>query len=257
MTSTPESFAPHALGPQRRVQQRSPAAVAFSLVVHGLLVWRLSAPEVRLPKPPPLIVELAPAKPPAQPIAERQPEPPPQVNAAPEPRPRAERPARSSAQARATPSPEPPVAAAPLDLRDVAFSNVGVGVVLGPVANAPPESSSRAAPPVSPPPRPSVATVALANLSKKPIAPKLDDVLRRNYPPGHRQAGTAGHASVRVSLSERGRVTSVHITTESAPGFGEACKQTLQQSQWSAPIDRDGRAVRTELTYRCKFSIDG
>lgn len=261
MTSTPETFAPTVSGAPRRALQRSPAAVVFSLLVHAVLVWRLSAPQVRLPKPPPLIVELAPARAPEKAPdkpPEQAPEPPPRVNDTPAPR--AERAARAPqrpAEPPINPSPQPPVAAAPIDLRGVAFSNAGVAVPLGSVVSAQPETGSRATPPsVTPRPR-AVSTVPLSDLSKKPSAPRLDDALRRNYPPRYRQTGTAGHASVRVSLSEHGRVTGVRITTESAAGFGEACKRTLLQSQWSAPLDRDGQAVRTELTYRCNFSIDG
>jgi hypothetical protein len=45
------------------------------------------------------------------------------------------------------------------------------------------------------------------------------------------------------------------VVSQSGPGFGDACRATLRDSVWSAPLDREGRAVTTFVTYTCRFEV--
>jgi protein TonB len=102
-----------------------------------------------------------------------------------------------------------------------------------------------------------VAPIAkLSDLSRKPRAPSLDAALRQHYPPDLRRRGTEGQAEVRVVIDGRGRVDEITVLSESAPGFADACRKTLLGSRWSEPLDREGRAVSTRLTYRCRFEVE-
>jgi hypothetical protein len=51
-------------------------------------------------------------------------------------------------------------------------------------------------------------------------------------------------------------VDEITVVSESAPGFADACRKTLLGSRWSEPLDREGRAVSTRLTYRCRFEVE-
>jgi TonB family protein len=96
--------------------------------------------------------------------------------------------------------------------------------------------------------------VAPADLSRPPSPPVLDEALARNYPDSARQNGLTGKAVVRARVLAQGTVRDLAVVSESAPGFGEACKATLADSRWSAPLDRDGRPVATTIHYTCRFT---
>lgn len=102
-------------------------------------------------------------------------------------------------------------------------------------------------------PQPSV--VRAADLSRPPRAPNLNAVLRDHYPQDARLAGISGTAVVRARIEPDGRVSRVRVISESHAGFGAACSATLQGSKWSAPEDRDGKSVATEITYTCTFRV--
>lgn len=97
--------------------------------------------------------------------------------------------------------------------------------------------------------------VALADLSRAPIAPALDAALERNYPSAARDAGTSGTAVVRVRIAGSGRAEVVRILSASADEFGEACRRTLRGSVWQPPLDGHGLAVSTEISYTCRFEV--
>jgi TonB family protein len=99
------------------------------------------------------------------------------------------------------------------------------------------------------------ALVAPEDLSQPPRAPDLNGALEANYPPEARAAGISGMAVVRALISPAGEARALGILSESAPGFGAACLKTLMGSRWSAPVDRSGRAVATEIRYRCTFKV--
>lgn len=101
--------------------------------------------------------------------------------------------------------------------------------------------------------KPSV--VAVADLSRPPVPPSLDEALERNYPAEARRMGQAGKAVVRARISSQGGAQELLVVSESAAGFGEACKQTLAGSHWTAPLDREGNPVATVIQYTCRFVV--
>jgi protein TonB len=130
------------------------------------------------------------------------------------------------------------------------------GASIGALATSKPFTAAFATPaPAHDPPRPA-SLARLSDLSRRPRAPSLDAALRRNYPAELRRRGIEGQAEVRVVVDRRGQIGEVAVVSESAAGFADACRKTLLGSRWSEPLDRDGRAVNTRLTYRCRFEIE-
>ena len=271
MTASKSHVTPLGLrGPPRYLRTTS---VSVSLLAHASLVWGLyQAPTPEAPSPL-MIVELPqsplPVEPPQQPEPE-QPEPEPEQPKpeAPPPKPKPVTEKRQPPQPQAEAAQDPPSGDEPdlqsaaetpqaaIPLAGVTLSNAGTMAIGGASGARPTIGEKARSGPTSVTPTTAPPVAALSDLSRKPQAPALDQALREHYPPAHRRTGTPGKASVRVLLSAQGRVLQARITTESAPGFGAACRKTLLRSQWSAPIDAQGRAVRTELTYRCIFTID-
>jgi hypothetical protein len=184
--------------------------------------------------------------------------------------------AQTPADPPAAPPPEPSTAAAPAlavaDLTGITLTNaLGTGWLsaagdgstrAGPLRNvqtarpraafaAPALKRDRAASPQQGAP----ALVAPEDLSQPPRAPDLNGALEANYPPEARAAGISGMAVIRALISPTGEARPVGILSESAPGFGAACLRTLVGSRWSAPVDRTGRMVATEIRYRCTFKV--
>jgi protein TonB len=93
----------------------------------------------------------------------------------------------------------------------------------------------------------------LAQLSRKPVPPPLAAALERHYPVAARRLGRSGEALVRARIEANGVLSEAQLKSETAPGFGAACRQALLASRWTGPLDRDGRPVATYITYRCKF----
>jgi len=248
-------------------------SLAASTAAHALFAWQLAgsprerrAPrdrdtfEVRmvtLPPPPPPAPEPEPAPAPEPPPPPPTPKPKPLVKA-PEPPPAAEPPPAEPAAAEAVP--EPTTAPAAL-LADTGASAGGgivqlAGAPIGALAMAAPPAPVEAAPKAAAPVHVAPPLAKLSDLSRKPKAPPLDAALRQNYPADLRRRGTEGQAEVRVVIDPRGRVGEIAVVSESAAGFAEACRKTLVGSRWSEPLDREGQAVSTRLTYRCRFQIE-
>lgn len=194
----------------------------------------------------------------------------PPVTPRPEPRAAAPRAAHRAAAPAAPPAAPAPaeVAASPLPGTTLATgdgswaSAVGDGSTptgpIGPVATAsrPAATSSTRAPTAGAPDKPRASeVVAASDLSRKPQPPRLDEALRRNYPPDARAAGIAGQAVVRAEIGPDGRVRAIELVSESRAGFGAACRATLSVSRWSPPLDVSGRAVATRIRYRCAFEV--
>ncbi|MET0344357.1 MAG: energy transducer TonB [Polyangiales bacterium] len=99
------------------------------------------------------------------------------------------------------------------------------------------------------------ALVALKSLSRPPRAPPLDAALAANYPKNAHDLGLSGEAVVLAHILPTGQVAATHVLIASAPEFGKACQRTLSGSRWSAPLDVEGRAVATELSYKCVFEV--
>lgn len=248
-------------------------AAATSLLSHGVLAWSLLAARqplahpariehfdvrmLELAEPPPMRTE--PPPPPQPPVS--KPAPP-----RPKPRPAAEPPPALPRPATAPPSAPAPEAArqpdpAPAALLDLSQPASPFGVATG--AGYGLGSSTASTGPTRPAPEPVPVNVRQAlpfakvgDLSRKPRAPSLDARLRQHYPAELRRRGVSGQAEVRVLIDAHGDVEALELVSESVAGFGSACEQTLRDSVWSVPLDRDGDPVRTRISYRCRFEID-
>lgn len=170
---------------------------------------------------------------------------------------------------RPEPAPDPaPPPAGPFDLTGITLTGDGPGTGFAmPVgdgselrATAPRRAVAPAAvPELTPAPVVKPAgppLVAIADLGAKPAPPDLGSALHRNYPEEARRRGLAGNAEVRVRIDSDGVARSVSPLGESAPGFADACRRALMGSRWSPPRDRSGRAVSTEVRYRCRFLVE-
>ncbi|MCA9603836.1 MAG: TonB family protein [Myxococcales bacterium] len=169
------------------------------------------------------------------------------------------------------PSPTPP----PAEETPVAFSNVTLtneGKSSWAVA---PSSGEEADGPVGPPGVPTGRRVegvpggvvggtgsarisGLGDLKRRPSPPRgLDELLKRNYPRAARAQGIEGTARVRVRLDPDGKATILGTLSESYPGFGEACRQTLLDARrWEPGIGPDGKPTATEFPFSCRFEVE-
>jgi periplasmic protein TonB len=230
-----------------------------SVALHALLGSRIDAlPPVKAAIKPPseVRIQVVAAKPP--PPVPAEPEPPPRVQP-PKPRPKlAPEPA---------PVPEPPPAAEPAappppELSGVTMTGDGAAAFTMPSGDgqsrSAPVGGIGSAPPVvqeAPPAPRGPRVVPLGELGARPVPPSLAQALSRNYPPEARRRGVAGKASVRARIDADGVPRALRVVEESFAGFGPACRDTLAASRWSAPRDRDGSAVSSEVLYTCRFVI--
>jgi periplasmic protein TonB len=164
-------------------------------------------------------------------------------------------------------APSTPTTVAPaLDLSGVTLTNdSGAGFAMpvgdgsahhGPIGSGTSHAQG-APPPVSAPSVPkSPALVDVSDLSERPKPPSLTGLLRQNYPEEARQRGLRGSASLRARIDADGVIRNARVLSESAAGFGSACRRTVLGSRWSAPRDKNGSAVATEIVYTCHFEVD-
>ncbi|HEX2872947.1 MAG TPA: energy transducer TonB [Polyangiaceae bacterium] len=251
--------------------KRHLARAAYAAASLGLHAWLLSASpgtasERKRAEPPPLLVQLAQPEPPKP-----APPPEPHVEAAEKAPPPAPAPV---AKVKPAPAPEPPAEkppeAAPPELtgttltsdaeaswsappgsgneRDGLLRTGAVSAFVPPTVVAKASAHSATSQALArPEPTP------LAQLSRKPVPPPLADALERHYPVAARRLGRSGEALVRARIEANGVLSEAQMKSETAPGFGAACRQALLASRWTGPLDRDGRPVATYITYRCKF----
>ncbi|HTA19475.1 MAG TPA: energy transducer TonB [Polyangia bacterium] len=183
--------------------------------------------------------------------------PPAPVAAAPKPRAVAHR-LTVRAPAASPPEPREAPAEAPADFSGVTLTNdgagpgwasaVGNGAAMRAPIGAPGAKIVRAR--AGEPP-----LVALASLSRAPAPPDLADVLERHYPEAARRQGLAGQAVLKARIPPDGHPRDLVLVSQSTLGFGDACRATLRESVWTAPLDREGRAVATLVTYTCRFEV--
>lgn len=241
-----------------------------SIAVHVTAFVLLSVvPRAPAPAVAPSVVEFEVARPPTpkpEPEPELEPEPVRPVEPAPASRLKAE--PAPTAPAAATPQEAEPAQAPVADLTGVTLTNdsgaswgsmVGDGrAMTRPIRTgrpAPPragnhEPASRVGRPAGP------VVIPLADLSSRPVPPKLDAILQRHYPETARQQGKSGTAIVRLRIDADGQVRRANVVSESESGFGSACRTTVLGSRWSAPRDRDGKRVATFVSYTCRFRVD-
>jgi TonB family protein len=98
--------------------------------------------------------------------------------------------------------------------------------------------------------------VGLGDLSRIPVALDLGGKLAAAYPADARARGVEGKAVVKARITPDGQVRDLAVVSETAPGFGAACKATLRDSVWTAPLDRDGHSVSTVINYTCRFDVE-
>lgn len=245
-------------------------ALSSSLVLHGVAYASLGlSPRSTRERPGPSEVSFE-----VNPLPEPPPPPPP-LPVEPEPQtpePRSMPTVQNRiAPAPTVPAPAPakaePAPAAPLDLSGVTLTNAGDSGFSMPVGNgqafAGPigPGGSRSAPRGEAPAPSAVAArgpeiVPLSDLSSRPVPPALDGALRQNYPEEARRRAVGGSASIRARVDPDGILRRVQVQSETFAGFGNACRRTLEGSRWSAPRDRSGRAVATEIRYTCRFQVD-
>jgi TonB family protein len=246
-------------------------SLGVSTLAHAAFGWHLSATGAQRRDLPDRdtfdvrMVQLPPPAPPPEPPAPVQPPPakvePPRATPKPKPRPEPVPPAPPEAVTEPPPSePAPePTSAPPALLAESMGTGGGIvqmsGASIGALATTSRPAQTERVGEVVAAPR-SAPFAKLSDLSRKPRAPSLDAALRQNYPPDLRRRGTEGQAEVRVVIDGGGRVEEIAVLSESAPGFAEACRKTLLGSRWSEPLDHDGRAVSTRLTYRCRFEVE-
>jgi TonB family protein len=163
-------------------------------------------------------------------------------------------------------APSTPAPAAALDLSGVTLTNdtgagfampVGDGSALhGPIGAGRQSVEPAAGALVAAPAAQRPALVPVSDLSEHPVPPALASVLRANYPEQARQRGLRGSASVRARIDPDGVVRAGRLVSESAAGFGAACRRTVLGSHWSPPRDKNGGAVATEIVYTCHFEVE-
>lgn len=244
--------------------------IATSLGAHAAVFGGLRAPgaaraatrraptlvEMTVPPPPPAVATPAePARPRAAPVARRI------ARAAPAHRP-------SAAPPPSAPPPEAPPAVqaeTPADFTGTTLtagagagwaSATGNGAAMRGPAGAPGArvAGRRAAPSAGgvdegPP------VVGAADLSRPPEAPDLTGALERLYPPEARRNGMSGRAVVRAIVLPDGRLRDLSVVSATAPAFGDACRQALRASVWTAPVSRDGKPAATAVAYTCRFEV--
>lgn len=208
------------------------------------------------PPPPPPVPEPPKVEPPVPPesVAARLP-----VSRA--PRPPVRSPAAPRLQVAATEPPASPET--PVDFSGVTLSNEGASWS-SPTGNGAPMTGPIAASEPMTRPGPVLRrstgastdrVVAVGDLSRPPRAPDLDAALAANYPSEARRAGTTGKAVVRARILADGTVGTIRIVSESAPGFGAACRRTLAGSRWQPPLDSHDDPVITDISYTCTFAV--
>jgi hypothetical protein len=61
---------------------------------------------------------------------------------------------------------------------------------------------------------------------------------------------------VNIQINPDGRLSPLGLRSESHAGFGQACIRALRRSpRWSAPRDREGRAVAVRSHFICTFEL--
>lgn len=104
-----------------------------------------------------------------------------------------------------------------------------------------------------------VPFVSARDLGRPPSPPGNDELveaLRRNYPERLRSLGVEGNAVVIVRINPDGTIGRVSVRQSTDPDFGAACSRVLRQTgRWTPPLDRDGRAVSTDVRFSCDFLL--
>jgi protein TonB len=100
--------------------------------------------------------------------------------------------------------------------------------------------------------------VDVGDLSRAPIPPSLKRKLEKLYPKKAKQEGVEGTAMMRLLIGPDGMPGKIRLIKVEPGGFGfeGACRKSLQGERWKPPIDKDGKAVSTSVSFRCSFEIN-
>lgn len=257
-------------------------AYAASIAFHAALFFFLGVlPSLKLGEQEPVSIDMEIIEPPPVPIPEPPPEPeapePEAPPPEPEPEPEPERPRPVPVAAPEPPpppeAPPPPAAETIEEFAGVTLTNDGPGVGWASQVG----NNQAITAPIGAPGRPvtgrnregvpggeiggtgntpaTARVVPLGDLSRPPRPPDLNATLEQNYPRQARLDGVEGEAVVRARIRADGAIERIRIVSQTLDGFGGACRRTLEGSQWSPPLDRDGRAVSTEISYTCRFQV--
>jgi outer membrane biosynthesis protein TonB len=174
----------------------------------------------------------------------------------------------AAAQPRVAPAAPPPAAEAPADFTGMTLTNDGAGAgwasatgngeaMRGPVGRPGARATGRSVEgaPAAAPRKRAEPVVGIDDLSRRPEAPELASVLERFYPASARSKGIAGRAVVRARVTPDGELRELALLSETGMGFGAACRQTLEGSRWTPPLDRAGKPVSTVINYTCRFEV--
>lgn len=235
--------------------------VFLGLVPPPSVVMAAKPLEFEVLEPPPL-PELPPEE--IEPEPEPEPEPP-------KPQPRAEKaPTPTEDEPPPPPTEEPPAPAAeetPFDFTGVTLTGdgnagwstaVGNGQAMrGPVGKPGARVTGRAAT-GAPEAESGPQVVAEADLSRRPSVPgDMNASLKRHYPPQAEQQGVEGFAIASIRILPNGRVSRIRIKRESFTGFGDACRQALEETPWAPPLDKGGQPVAFDIpTFTCRFEVE-
>jgi protein TonB len=175
--------------------------------------------------------------------------------------------ARAPAPPPEAPPPPPPEAETPADFSGTTLTNDGPGegwasavgngeAMRGPIGRPGAKVTKRAIEGATQTaPAKAAPVVALASLSRPPEPPDLNAALERHYPEAARKQGTPGQAVLKARITAEGQVRDLVVVSQSARGFGDACRATLRESTWSPPLDKDGQPVATFISYTCRFEV--
>src|SRR5204863_984454 len=137
--------------------------------------------------------------------------------------------------------PPPPQAETPADFSGTTLTNDGPGegwasavgngeTMHGPIGRPGAKVTARTQDGTTKPSAVKAApVVALASLSRPPSPPDLNDALERNYPEAARKQGTPGQAVLKARITAEGQVRDLVVVSQSAAGFGDACRATLRE----------------------------
>jgi periplasmic protein TonB len=234
------------------------AFVAFSVVVHGVLVAGVDSIDVKRSHAA-TAIQIAQAKKPAKKPAPTKLEPP----KPPEPKARERRAAAAPKPTEAPPpdaAPPPPAAAPLADMPDFGVSLTGgvdgtgfampVGNGTRPQTKTPPNATKAAPKQLG-----AAAAPALADGCDEPAAkPKPKNVPQPGYTDAARAAAVEGKVRVQLTVDETGRVVSVKLLQGLGYGLDEAALAAAKQAEFE-PAMRCGKPSSATFNISMRFSL--
>ncbi len=152
------------------------------------------------------------------------------------------RPAQSTLDTPPTLLPVPPSNIHPIDLRPMPIPLPGEPII-GPAVDPQP-------PRIDPQPLPRPAPIRVGPRFATP-----DHALRPPYPSSKLDSGEEAVLRLRLSIDERGRVTSVEPVGRTDPAFLQAARRHLTAKWRYQPATEDGRAIASSTVITLRFEL--